>query len=94
MEEEGEEATPPAAVLGEVEAELVVVLPPDPFPLLDVTRKITSIALSSRLGRSLPVVHRAIRRWRTSDRCTVRPPSLPALLLYLAMACSDSAIFY
>jgi len=60
MEEEGEEATPPAAVLGKAEAELVAVLPPDQFAQLDVMRKITSIALSSRLGCALPVVHRAM----------------------------------
>jgi len=65
MEEEGEEAAPPAAVVGEdageaeagelqdfgLPAELVAVLPSDPFAQLDVARKITSIALSSRLGR-------------------------------------------
>ncbi|RLN00158.1 uncharacterized protein C2845_PM06G22070 [Panicum miliaceum] len=63
MAEEGEEAVPPAAVVGEAEAEageqqdfglsaeLVAVLPSDPFAQLDVARKITSIALSSRLGR-------------------------------------------
>ncbi|KAG2619363.1 uncharacterized protein At4g15545-like isoform X2 [Panicum virgatum] len=65
MEEEGEEAAPPAAVVGEdageaeageqqdfgLPAELVAVLPSDPFSQLDVARRITSIALSSRLGR-------------------------------------------
>ncbi|OEL35154.1 hypothetical protein BAE44_0003832 [Dichanthelium oligosanthes] len=66
MAEEVEEAVPPAAVVAEdyaVEAEageqqdfglpadLVAVLPSDPFAQLDVARKITSIALSSRLGR-------------------------------------------
>jgi hypothetical protein len=67
MAEEGEEAVPPAAVVGEdageaeaeageqqdfgLPAELVAVLPSDPFAQLDVARKITSIALSSRLGR-------------------------------------------
>ncbi|PUZ66045.1 hypothetical protein GQ55_3G275100 [Panicum hallii var. hallii] len=67
MAEEGEEAVPPAAVVGEdageaeaeageqqdfgLPTELVAVLPSDPFAQLDVARKITSIALSSRLGR-------------------------------------------
>ena len=65
MEEEGEQTVPPAAVVGGAEAEaeagerqdfglpaeLVAVLPSDPFAQLDVARKITSIALSSRLGR-------------------------------------------
>ncbi|RLN30269.1 hypothetical protein C2845_PM05G24910 [Panicum miliaceum] len=67
MAEEGEEAVPPAAVVGEdageaeagaweqqdfgLPAELLAVLPTDPFAQLDVARKITSIALSSRLGR-------------------------------------------
>ena len=65
MEEEGEEAAPPAAVVGEdageaeagelqdfgLPAELVAVLPSNPFAQLDVARRITSIALSSRLGR-------------------------------------------
>ncbi|XP_062180595.1 uncharacterized protein At4g15545-like [Phragmites australis] len=63
MAEEGEEA-PPAAMVGEdagaaakvkddfgLPAELVAVLPADPFAQLDVARKITSIALTSRLGR-------------------------------------------
>ena len=61
MEEEGEQAVLPAAVVGGAEAgerqdfglpaELVAVLPSDPFAQLDVARRITSIALSSRLGR-------------------------------------------
>ena len=65
MEEEGEQTVPPAAVVGGAEAEaeagerqdfglpaeLVAVLPSDPFAQLDVARRITSIALSSRLGR-------------------------------------------
>ncbi|KAF8765667.1 hypothetical protein HU200_008164 [Digitaria exilis] len=61
MAEEGEVAVPPAAVVGEdageqqdffgLPAELMAALPSDPFAQLDVARKITSIALSSRLGR-------------------------------------------
>ncbi|KAJ1262838.1 hypothetical protein BS78_09G140500 [Paspalum vaginatum] len=64
MAEEGEEAVPPAAMVGEnaaagepaatdyfgLPAELVAVLPSDPFAQLDVARKITSIALSQRLA--------------------------------------------
>ncbi|XP_062231344.1 uncharacterized protein At4g15545-like isoform X2 [Phragmites australis] len=59
------EEAPPAAMVGEgagaaageaaedfgLPAELMLVLPADPFAQLDVARKITSIALSSRLGR-------------------------------------------
>ncbi|AQK85843.1 hypothetical protein ZEAMMB73_Zm00001d038155 [Zea mays] len=56
-----EEAVPPAAMVGEdnaaaptqdfgLPAELIAVLPSDPFAQLDVARKITSIALSHRLG--------------------------------------------
>ncbi|TKW27380.1 hypothetical protein SEVIR_3G253100v4 [Setaria viridis] len=64
MAEEGEEAVPPAAVVGDDDAgeaaeqqdfglpgELMAVLPSDPYAQLDVARRITSIALSCRLGR-------------------------------------------
>ncbi|AQK93823.1 hypothetical protein ZEAMMB73_Zm00001d010314 [Zea mays] len=58
MADEGEEGVPPAAMVGEaptedfgLPAELMAVLPSDPFAQLDVARKITSIALSHRLGR-------------------------------------------
>ena len=67
MAEEGEEAVPPAAMVREEDAasgeappptvdfglpaELMSVLPSDPFAQLDVARRITSIALSHRLGR-------------------------------------------
>lgn len=47
MAEEGEEAAADFGLPGEVMA----VLPADPFEQLDVARKITSIALASRLGR-------------------------------------------
>jgi hypothetical protein len=43
------EAPPPAVDFG-LPAELMSVLPSDPFAQLDVARKITSIALSHRLG--------------------------------------------
>ncbi|KQK06309.1 hypothetical protein BRADI_2g25640v3 [Brachypodium distachyon] len=49
MAEEGEEA-PPAVEFG-LPRELAAVLPTDPFEQLDVARKITSIALASRVGR-------------------------------------------
>nr|AAT85086.1 unknown protein [Oryza sativa Japonica Group] len=57
-EEEEEEVTAapaPAAMVAAAEfgltAEVMAVLPEDPFEQLDVARKITSIALASRLGR-------------------------------------------
>ncbi|XP_052155627.1 uncharacterized protein At4g15545 [Oryza glaberrima] len=58
VEEEEEEVTAapaPAAMVAAAEfgltAEVMAVLPEDPFEQLDVARKITSIALASRLGR-------------------------------------------
>jgi hypothetical protein len=65
MAEEGVASPPPRlATVGEDEgeskaargdfglpAELMAVLPDDPFAQLDVARKITSLALASRLGR-------------------------------------------
>ncbi|KAL6909944.1 hypothetical protein ACP4OV_001202 [Aristida adscensionis] len=59
MAEEGEEARPPAMAAeasAEMEdfgipAEMMALLPADPFAQLDVARRITSMALASRLGR-------------------------------------------
>jgi len=84
MEEEGEQSVPPAAVVGGAEeeaeagerqdfrlpAELVAVLPSDPFAQLDVARKITSIALSSRLGH---LEAEAARLRASSPSATPRP---------------------
>ena len=53
MAEEGEEMEAPVAAAADfgLPGELAAVLPADPFEQLDVARKITSIALASRVGR-------------------------------------------
>jgi hypothetical protein len=52
MADEGEDAPVAAVAVGfGLPEELAAVLPADPFEQLDVARKITSIALASRVGR-------------------------------------------
>jgi ferritin-like metal-binding protein YciE len=52
MADEGEDAPVAAVAAGfGLPEELAAVLPADPFEQLDVARKITSIALASRVGR-------------------------------------------
>ncbi|KAG8085554.1 hypothetical protein GUJ93_ZPchr0010g8319 [Zizania palustris] len=94
MEGEGGQDDVAAAAEFGLPAEVMAVLPEDPFEQLDVARKITSVALASRVdqaarggGRAAPRSDRracAKPRWRTC--ASASSGSTPAALV-LAIAC-------